>query len=336
MTHYPKSDDGYPVIYLHDTDQDLSSEVQIRNNTRYAFFKTIARGGKCIIQSCKDLHLSRSICFKTLRPEIANDPYEQKRFLREARVTAMLQHPNTPPVYELGRDANGHYYFTMKLVVGATLREILDQLRLANQPATETWDLERLIDILIQVSQALHFAHTHGVVHRDVKPENIVAGSFGEVLLLDWGLAKVWDKKSDQHLEQQPSQGVPEERDKSLTAQGPLQATPLYMSPEQISGSFALDHRTDIYSLGVVLFEILTLQPMAWGKTLEEILKHIQNSLPPAPSLVSPDREVPPTLETLCLRCVQKEPDHRLRSVHEVIQELLYWQRLRTASRPIA
>ena len=100
------------------------------------YFKTIARGGKCLIQSCKDLHLGRIVCYKTLHAEIADDDFEQKRFLREARVTAMLQHPNTPPVYELGRDTHGHYYFTMKLVAGETLREILDLLREGDEAAS--------------------------------------------------------------------------------------------------------------------------------------------------------------------------------------------------------
>ena len=117
-------EDAYPVVHLADTDKPLPRRIDPR--TRYAYFKTIARGGRSIIQSCKDLHLMRLVCYKCLKPEFADDANEQRRFVREARVSAMLQHPNTVPTYELGRDGQGHYYFTMKLVHGYTLREILD------------------------------------------------------------------------------------------------------------------------------------------------------------------------------------------------------------------
>lgn len=330
---YPHPDDGYPAIQLKDTDKDLPAAVQMRNNTRYAYFKTIARGGKCLIQSCKDMHLGRTVCFKTLHPELADDPLEQRRFLREARVTAMLQHPNTVPVYEIGRDNKGHYYFTMKRVVGSTLREILDGLRNEDATIQSTWDLESLTDILLQVSQALDFAHTHGVVHRDIKPENIVAGAFGEVLLLDWGLAKVWDAPVEQPSPRN-SENTTKPSDPSLTAQGPLQATPLYMSPEQARED-ELDHRTDIYSLGAVLFEMLTLKHLAWGETIDEILQSITDENAPTPSLVAPEREIPSRLEMICARCIAKDPNHRFQSMRDVIGELLYWNRLRDANRPV-
>ena len=327
---FPNPDDGFPVIQLEDTDGVLPASVQTTNNLRYAYFKTIAKGGKCVIQSCKDLHLGRIVCYKSLHPEIADDPLEQQRFLREARVTAMLQHPNTVPIYEIGRDKDGHYYFTMKRIVGDTLREILDGLRDNDTAMHNTWDLERLMDILIQVAQALDFAHKHGVIHRDIKPENIVAGSFGEVLLLDWGLAKVWNAEREVAVGQKK-----DSEDPSLTSQGPLQATPLYMSPEQIRRD-ELDQRTDIYSFGSVLFEVLTLEQLAWGDTLDEILENTEKRNAPTPSLVSPDRDISPRLDSICLRCVAKNPDHRFPSMRHVISELLYWKRLRNIERPPA
>ena len=175
-------EDDYPIVYLADTDKPLPRNVN--PHTRYAYFKLIARGGRSIIQSCKDLHLMRVVCYKSLKAEFADDPDEQRRFVREARVSAMLQHPNTVPTYELGRDLQGHYYFTMKMVHGYTLREVLDY--------RERYDLTRLVEVIIQVAHALEYAHGHGVAHRDIKPENILVGPFGEVLVLDWGLAKVW------------------------------------------------------------------------------------------------------------------------------------------------
>ena len=141
---------------LEQTDKDLSKSLHA--SFRYVYFKTIAKGGKSLIQSCKDLHLGRVVCHKSLKPEFADDPIEQKRLLREARISAMLQHPNTMPTYELGRDRKGHYYFTMKLVHGYTFREIINY--------RERYDTTQLLDIVIQVAYALEYAHTHGVVHQ--------------------------------------------------------------------------------------------------------------------------------------------------------------------------
>ncbi len=323
---YPKSVKKHTQIYLEDADSELSSDAQLKNNTRYIYFKKIALGGKCLIRSCKDMHLGRIVCHKTLRPEFADDPEEQRLFLREARVTAMLQHPNTAPVYEVGYDAKRHHYFTMKLVSGMTLREVLDGLSAGDSKLAESWDLERLIDVVIQVGQVLSYAHVHGVVHCDVKPENIVAGGFGEVLLLDWGLAQLRRKESDE---------LPEVEDENaLHSKASHPGTPQYMSPEQIAGD-ELDDRTDIYSLGAILFEILTNQQLAWGETLDEMLNNKVHNPPPTPRIVAPDRDIPVPLESLCQRCIQRDPTHRIQTMLELIHELLYWLRLDAHHRPM-
>ena len=320
-TQFPKPEDRYPVVSLQDTDIDLPKSA-INNKMRYAFFKTIAEGGKCIIQSCKDLHLRRTVCYKSLRREIADDPIEQQRFLREARVTAMLQHPNTIPIYELSRDTKGRYYFTMKLVEGETLREIIDLIKKGDAKTTEQYPLPALVDMVIQVCHALDYSHNHGVVHRDIKPANILIGPFGEVLVLDWGLAKVWNVEETDlsHLE------LIEDDDHSLTSRGRLQGTALYMSPEQIAASKDLDHRTDVYSVGTVLYEVLTLELMAWGKSLSEMLHHIQYDEPPTPREKAPDRNIPEELERICLKCIRKNPDERFATIREVIDALQAWR----------
>ena len=250
-------------------------------------------------------------------------------FLREARVTAMLQHPNTAPVYEVGIDSKGSYYFTMKLVSGLTLAEVLAGLVKGDKEFESKWDLDRLIDVIIQVGQVLNYAHTHGVVHCDIKPENIVVGEYGEVLLLDWGLA--W-------LDSKPQQDKAEETElpddsKTLRSTASHPGTPLYMSPEQFAGR-QLDHRTDIYSLGAILFEVLTLQRLAWGETVDEIQQNIANNPPPTPSLIAPERNISSGLETIYLRCVQRDPDHRIQNVLQILHELLYWLKVDARHRP--
>lgn len=312
MTSFPEPpSDEYAIVYLENTDKELP--IKLDQNMRYAYFKTIARGGKAIVMSCKDLHLSRTICYKKLRPEIANDPIEQQRFLREARVSALLQHPNTVPMYELGRDAKGQYYFTMKLVHGYTLREILDY--------RERYDLKQLINVIIQIGYALDYAHSHRVIHRDIKPENILVGPFGEVLLLDWGLAKVWNPDGSNEEETNKSETISLEKVSSITDSEKLQGTITYMSPEQIRRDPNIDFRTDIFSLGVVLYEILAGQAPALGDTVEEVKTKILNETPPRPSSLT-NIHVPRLLETTAMKCIDKTADKRMQSCAELVRLL--------------
>ena len=323
---FPHPQDQYPVVHIEDTDLDLPGHVR-NTDMRYTQFKTIAKGGKCLIQSCKDYHLSRIVAYKSLLKEIADDPFEQKRFLREARVTAMLQHPNTIPIYELSRDNRGHYFFTMKLVEGYTLREVIDLSIKEGTQAVDGYGFHRMVTLLIQVANALDYAHSHGVVHRDVKPANILMGPFGEVLLLDWGLAKVWSEAP----EETPDMPLLGGEDPSLTSRGQLQGTAHYMSPEQIERSRDLDHRSDIYSMGSVLYEILAGQTTFQGDKVAGVLNQVRNDVPPPPSEVAPDRDIPQALEDICMQCIAKDPDERIQSARRLVAALRSW-RLRWSS----
>jgi len=312
MTAFPPlPEDDYSVVYMEDTDRTLPKKIL--QSTRYAFFKTIARGGKSIIKSCKDLHLGRVICYKTLRPELEEDPVEQRRFLREARVSAMLQHPNTIPTYEVGRDLRGHYYFTMKFVHGHTLREILD--------STEPDRTRRQVQILTEIAQALDYAHHHRVIHRDIKPENILVGPFGEVLLLDWGLAKVWTEEGNSVELSDQREIDPKTPVRSITGQGNLQGTIEYMSPEQLKRDPEIDYRTDIYSLGAVLYEILAGQPPSVAQTLGEMTCEIRDVTPPKPSDVVGTR-VPERLEEVAMQCISKDPLDRVQGCSDIVRVL--------------
>ncbi len=311
--------DDYALIYLEDSDRPLPKTLNPK--TRYAYFKTIARGGKSIIQSCKDMHLGRVVCYKSLRPEFRDDPAEQRRLLREARVSAMLQHPNTVPTYELGRDNQGHYYFTMKLVHGYTLREVLDY--------RDRYDLTQLVDVIVQVAHALDYAHSHRVIHRDIKPENILVGPFGEVLLLDWGLAKVWnaDGGNDPVAEPQKRSTAGTLRNEGLTGQGALQGTVTYMSPEQIRRDPDIDYRTDVFSLGAVLYEVLAGRPPVQAETVREASEAILAGPPATPSSHRPPQPVPPLLEQTAMRALAHAPADRLPNCGTLIRLLTEdWQ----------
>ena len=309
MLNFPEQKELNTRLYIEETDAPLPETLN--PNTRYALFKTIATGGKSLIKSCRDLHLGRTVCYKTLRPEFQKDPIENKRLLREARISALLQHPNTIPTHEIGRDNRGNYYFTMKLVHGYTLREVLNY--------RERYDLSQLMDVIIQVGNALAYAHSVGVLHRDIKPDNILIGPYGEVLLLDWGLAKVWHKNppllENEPLVNEIETGI------GMTGQAKLQGTVMYMSPEQIDRSTEISVQSDIYNLGAVLYEVLTGVTPFQGEIVRVLLDEIRSQTPDSPKSLegSLANEV---LADLTMRCLSKNPEDRPQSVNEIVRTL--------------
>jgi len=309
MLNFPQQNVDDSQLYAEETDAPLPEKLN--PNTRYAFFSTIATGGKSLIKSCKDLHLRRTICYKTLRPEYVNDRIENLRLLREARISASLQHPNTMPTYEIGRDNRGHYYFTMKLVHGYTLREILN--------FRERYDLSQLVEVIVQVAHALGYAHHKGVLHRDIKPDNILVGPYGEVLLLDWGLAKVWHK-DDELVDAEA--GIEENATgRGMTGEAKLQGTVMYMSPEQIDRDPAINFTSDLYSLGALLYETITGTTPFQGELVQPLLEKIRNEAPADPRSVSQEF-VPDVLAELAMRCLQKDPLKRPESAEKVVKIL--------------
>jgi serine/threonine protein kinase len=305
---------SYPHIYVKDTDVPFTQN-QTTGFGRYSDFQIMASGGSAILRTCKDRNLGRTVVMKTLHPHLAHTEYMHSRFLREARVTAQLQHPGTVPVYEIGHDLEGRLYFTMKKVEGLSGREILDKQIAGDEQVLREFDLERMLGILIQAGNCLAFAHAHGVVHRDIKPENILVGEFGEVVILDWGVAKVWADARDDVDDARMQHEV-------LTDAGQRPGTPLYMSPEQVRAGAEIDHRTDIYSLGAVLYEFLTLSEPIKGKRIQDTFEMIVNDMPPPPRERAPQRPVPQALATCAMRALAKRPEDRFASMAEFIHAI--------------
>lgn len=317
--------DPYPKIILSGTDPDLPQPFPTGID-RYTDFVEIARSGKCQLHSCWDNVSGRVVVLKRLLPQFGLDQKERRRFLREARVTAQLQHPNTVPVYDIGQDENGIIYFTMKRIAGENLFEIIKRLARGDEATAQEYNLQALLDIVRRASLALAFAHNHGVIHRDIKPENLWVGKFAEVILLDWGVAKVWGTYDE--LED-PSDLSPHERMKAsampaepLTMEGQRPGTPLYMSPEQVLGQFHIDERTDIFSLGVVMYEMLAYREPFRGATIGETFDHIINDDPIPPSQAAPQRDIPRDVEAIVLKAMAKKPEDRFGSVLEMIHAI--------------
>ena len=290
---------------------------------RYELHRELGRGSMGEVHLCRDAWIGREVAMKVLLPAHRPDPQLRARFLREACVQGQLEHPSIVPVYDVGVDATGAMYFTMKRLRGKTLGEILRGLREKSAEISEQFPLRRLLAAFASVCLTMDFAHTRGVLHRDLKPSNVMLGDFGEVYVLDWGLAKL--KELSEHdadlAVRDPSS------DEIHTAAGRILGTFGYMAPEQALGKIAeLDARSDVYALGAVLFEILTLTTLhpktSWNAMLHSTLKGASAR----PSERTPALDVPPELEAICVKSTKVDPRERYqtaRQLHDAIAKFL-------------
>ncbi len=213
------------------------------NNTKYRLIEKIGSGGMGTVYKVFDESLKRQAALKVLNASL--DPEKlSARMMREAEVMARLEHPGIVPIHDVGVLPDGRAFYVMKLVEGKRLDDVV----------RSSESLPDLLRLFQKVCEAVAFAHTRGVLHRDLKPENIMVGSFGEVLVMDWGVAKIMEMKNDD-----VQQSVPSDHSSTGTSAGALIGTPAYMAPEQFSGTLIQPNiKTDIYSLGAILYFILT------------------------------------------------------------------------------
>jgi len=288
---------------------------------RYTLGPVLGRGGMGEVFSAIDEQIGRPVAIKRLRmTEPSRDALT--RFLREARIQGRLEHPAIVPVHELWKDDMGRPFFVMKQLAGVTLGDVLGKLAFGSHDAQKQFSRQRLLRAFADVCLAIEFAHTRGVVHRDLKPANIVLGDFGEVYVLDWGVAKLMNEAEAPSFSDVPS--LHDAPAHSETAAGAILGTPGYIAPEQIRGEPDLDGRADVYALGTILFEILTLYPL--HPRGQAAIASALNGIDARPSRRALDRVVPPELDAICVKATAVDKHDRYptaRALGDAVQQFL-------------
>jgi serine/threonine-protein kinase len=268
---------------------------------RYTLGDVIGRGGMGEVYSARDRLMGREVAIKRLRGEYPDRALD--RFMREACIQGRLEHPAIVPVHDLGVDADGVPFFVMKRLAGTTLTQILAK------PDPQKHSRQRLLRAFVDVCYAMELAHSRGCVHRDLKPSNIVLGELGEVYVIDWGIAKVAGLS-------EPDITTPSPDDSELTVEGVALGTPGYMAPEQQRGDRDVDARADVFSLGCVLFEILTGQRLL--PTSLSAISEVLPKLDARPSVRATQRDIAPELDSICVFATSINREHRPASAREL------------------
>ncbi len=303
---------------------DAAPSSQAASGSRYRVLKAHKKGGLGEVFVAEDTELGRRVALKEIQTRFVNDTASRTRFVLEAEVTGGLEHPGIVPVYGLGHYADGRPYYAMRFVQGDNLREALRRFH-TESPGFDSLAFRQLLRRFVDVCNAVAYAHSRGVLHRDLKPGNVMLGQYGETLLVDWGLAKATGKASgERQRPASPTDDTPllprSGGESGMTVQGQAMGTPAYMSPEQARGDFdTLGAAADIYSLGASLYELLTGQvPFPDGD-----MEAVEAGRFPPPRSVKPS--VPRALEAVCLKAMALKPADRYGSALDVAKEIDQW-----------
>ena len=304
---------------IKDLDDDLEDPFPLCDEIaelqdRYQQGDSIGLGGmKNIIDTqdaLTDRHVAMALLKKSAEPELI------ERFFKEARLTAHLEHPNIVPLYDIGFNQEGEPYFTMKLLGGRNLTEVIQEF--SSEPDYKSL-LPKIVDIIIKICDAMAFAHSKGVIHLDLKPDNIRIGDYGEVLICDWGLAKTLEDEEYGFTETLH----PDEFNAS-TLDGVIKGSPGYMAPEQIDPKLGpKDKRSDIYALGGLLYELLCFQAPTLGQDLHDTLRNTLSGFRDTPQKIN--ALVPESLESVALKALETDAENRYQSVQDFRADLFKW-----------
>lgn len=319
---------------------------------RFRVLRQHARGGLGRIYVARDEQLGREVALKEIHPEHADDSTSRSRFLLEAEVSGCLEHPGIVPVYALGRYEDGRPYYAMRFIRGKSLREVAIELHERSNPGAAdgrsfVLAVRPLVRCLIDVCNAMAYAHCRGVIHRDLKPANIMLGPYGETMIVDWGLAKVLKSTPgdtreaagseerarsnvahavEEALAQDREAWVPQSSSGSEETQpGRAVGTPAFMSPEQAAGDAAtVGPASDVYSLGATLYMVLTGRPPFVDGEAPTVIGQVQSGSFTPPRAIAP--RIPRALEAICLRAMARRPERRYPSMKTLADDLERWE----------
>ena len=323
--------------------ESFSQVLRVQGGDKYKLGPVLAEGGMGTVREAMDIHCRRIVAIKELHKDRPMAEGDVSRFIEEAQITSQLEHPNIVPIHELGYDMEKNAFYAMKFVRGVTLTDVLIRIRKGEKAFIEQYPLSRLLNVFQKVCDAIAFAHSRGIVHCDLKPDNVMICDFGEVMVMDWGLARPAGSLlpvERVHMQKSPNPenaGDGNFDTTTRTTTGRILGTPGFIAPERIRGGTVVECRSDIYSLGATLYSMLTLHPPIAGGDITEIIRRILAGDIRSAAAWNDDAiahgfphcsdgKIPAPLSEIAMKALSTDPDDRYASVQDFQQEVESYQ----------